>query len=343
MIDRINQRIINSLAAQASSVSPKTGTSFDFNRILQDSLSSQSKEKPLEMASIELLYRTLEAILSEPETGESYLPLSSSPAFSSLNWSTLLSRQWNSSGVQGGEPIGGEPIGGEPIGGAGTSQTYGEAVPRMKETGVSQTVGPEGKIPPMEAVRILPIKEPEMMGTEGARVQRPIAPEMPAFNGSQESRITAWPAAQDTGTGRTTQDTGIGAGTLSMAQDTHGVEGIIGESAQKYNLDPTLIKAIISVESGGDPKALSPAGAQGLMQLMPATAAELGVTDPFDPAQNIMGGSRYLRQLLDRYQGNVRLALAAYNWGMGNLESRPNALPRETRNYITRVEEYCRT
>ena len=75
---------------------------------------------------------------------------------------------------------------------------------------------------------------------------------------------------------------------------------------------------------------------------MPGTAAELGVTDPFDPAQNIMGGSRYMRQLLDRYQGNVRLALAAYNWGMGNLESRPNALPKETRNYIIRVEEYRR-
>jgi len=78
------------------------------------------------------------------------------------------------------------------------------------------------------------------------------------------------------------------------------------------------------------------------MQLMPKTAAELGVTNPFDPAQNIMGGTSYLRTLLDRYRGDVRLALAAYNWGMGNLEKRPEAMPRETRDYIARVESQYR-
>ncbi len=88
--------------------------------------------------------------------------------------------------------------------------------------------------------------------------------------------------------------------------------------------------------------AVSPAGAQGLMQLMPKTAAEMGVTDPFDPRQNILGGCRYLSRLLDRYQGNLRLALAAYNWGMGNLEKNPGALPRETRNYISQVENKLR-
>jgi soluble lytic murein transglycosylase-like protein len=75
------------------------------------------------------------------------------------------------------------------------------------------------------------------------------------------------------------------------------------------------------------------------MQLMPKTAADLGVTNPFDPVQNIEGGARYLRQLLNRYQGDRRLALAAYNWGMGNLEKRPEALPKETRQYILRVEK----
>jgi soluble lytic murein transglycosylase-like protein len=75
------------------------------------------------------------------------------------------------------------------------------------------------------------------------------------------------------------------------------------------------------------------------MQLMPKTAAEMGVTNPFDPAQNIEGGSRYLRQLLNRYQGNRRLALAAYNWGMGNLEKRPEALPKETQQYLLKVEK----
>ena len=113
----------------------------------------------------------------------------------------------------------------------------------------------------------------------------------------------------------------------------------IREAAAKYDLDPALIRAVIQVESNRNPEAVSPAGAQGLMQLMPKTAAEMGVTNPFDPAQNIEGGSRYLRQLLNRYQGNRRLALAAYNWGMGNLEKRPEALPKETQHYILKVEK----
>ena len=113
----------------------------------------------------------------------------------------------------------------------------------------------------------------------------------------------------------------------------------ISEAAAKYDLDPALIRAVIQVESNRDPGAVSPAGAQGLMQLMPKTAAEMGVTNSFDPAQNIEGGARYLRQLLNRYQGNRRLALAAYNWGMGNLEKRPEALPKETQHYILKVEK----
>ena len=122
-----------------------------------------------------------------------------------------------------------------------------------------------------------------------------------------------------------------------------GIDDIIEEAAQKYGVEPGLIKAVISVESGGNSNALSPAGARGLMQLMPGTAAELGVSNPLDPAENIMAGTRYLRQLLDRYWGNVRLALAAYNWGMGNLEKRPDAMPKETKNYITKVENLYRT
>jgi soluble lytic murein transglycosylase-like protein len=117
------------------------------------------------------------------------------------------------------------------------------------------------------------------------------------------------------------------------------IDEAIRSAADQYDLEPALIKAVIAVESNGNPKAVSPAGAQGLMQLMPKTAADLGVTDPFDPAQNIKAGSRYLRQLLDRYQGNLQLALAAYNWGMGHLERNPHGLPKETQNYIVRVEK----
>ena len=119
-------------------------------------------------------------------------------------------------------------------------------------------------------------------------------------------------------------------------------ESIIQEAAQRYRVDAGLIRAVIQAESGGNPSAVSRAGARGLMQLMPETAAELGVTNPFEPTQNIMGGASYLRSLLDRYRGDTKLALAAYNWGMGNLEKRPEAMPKETKNYIAKVESFCR-
>jgi hypothetical protein len=119
-------------------------------------------------------------------------------------------------------------------------------------------------------------------------------------------------------------------------------ESLIQQAGQRHGVDASLIKAVIQAESGGNPLAVSPAGARGLMQLMPGTAAELGVTNSFDPAQNIMAGTSYLRRLLDRYRGDVKLALAAYNWGMGNLEKRPEAMPKETRNYIAKVENYYR-
>jgi hypothetical protein len=119
-------------------------------------------------------------------------------------------------------------------------------------------------------------------------------------------------------------------------------ESIIEEASLRYRVPSALIKAVIKAESNGNASAVSPAGAQGLMQLMPATASELGVRNAFDPEQNIMAGTSYLRRLLDRYRGDVRLSLAAYNWGMGNLERRPNTMPKETRNYIVKVEGHYR-
>ena len=120
-------------------------------------------------------------------------------------------------------------------------------------------------------------------------------------------------------------------------------ESIIRDAGNRYGVDPALIRAVMQAESGGDPLAVSRAGAKGLMQLMPGTAVELGVSNAFDPVQNIMGGTRYLSKLLDRYRGDVKLALAAYNWGMGNLERRPESIPRETKNYIDKVETQYRT
>ena len=95
----------------------------------------------------------------------------------------------------------------------------------------------------------------------------------------------------------------------------------IAEAADLYRLDPNLIRAIIRVESQFNPFAVSRAGAQGLMQLMPAVAEELNVLDPFDPRQNIFGGARYLRWLLDRNDGNLDLAVASYNAGPGGRRS----------------------
>lgn len=115
-------------------------------------------------------------------------------------------------------------------------------------------------------------------------------------------------------------------------------DGLINTAAKKYNLDPRLIRSQIQTESSFNPKAVSKAGARGLMQLMPATAADLGVADSFDPAQNIEGGAKYMRQLLDRYDGNWEKALAAYNGGMGNLDKLGmDKMPKESRDYVRKV------
>jgi hypothetical protein len=115
------------------------------------------------------------------------------------------------------------------------------------------------------------------------------------------------------------------------------LDPIIRHASDTYGIDQGLIKAVIKVESNFQASSTSPKGAMGLMQLMPATAHDMGVKDPYDPFQNIMAGTRYLRGLVDRYQGNIPQALAAYNWGPGNAEKYPERLPRETRDYVKRV------
>src|SRR5216117_3492137 len=104
-------------------------------------------------------------------------------------------------------------------------------------------------------------------------------------------------------------------------------EPIIVEHATRHSLRPELVRAVIQVESGFNPRALSPKGAMGLMQLMPATARALGVRDAYDPAENIRGGTVYLRQLLDKYDGNEELALAAYNAGAGAVDAHGGRVP----------------
>jgi soluble lytic murein transglycosylase-like protein len=115
---------------------------------------------------------------------------------------------------------------------------------------------------------------------------------------------------------------------------------IVSKAARKYQIDPDLIRSVIKTESNFDSNATSPKGAMGLMQLMPETARDLGVKNPYDAEENVMGGTKYLKMLLDRYKGDVDLALAAYNWGMGNLEKKPDSLPAETVTYIARVNNF---
>lgn len=115
------------------------------------------------------------------------------------------------------------------------------------------------------------------------------------------------------------------------------IEPLINEAAQTYNLDPGLLSAVIKQESGFKPGVVSHRGAAGYMQLMPETAKDLGVTDRFDPRQNIMGGARYLRQQMDKF-GSPQLALAAYNAGPGNVQKYGGVPPfKETQNYVRNI------
>jgi hypothetical protein len=145
---------------------------------------------------------------------------------------------------------------------------------------------------------------------------------------------------------------------LSRAQQAHrvmrlalgalqnaSIAQLIAQACANYNVDPALAMAIAQRESGLNPNAVSPSGAQGVMQLMPATAAALGVTNPFDPAQNIDGGVRYLAQMIAQFNGDLVRAVAAYDWGPTNVTTAVNqfganwfsSAPAETQAYVQNV------
>ncbi len=120
------------------------------------------------------------------------------------------------------------------------------------------------------------------------------------------------------------------------------LDAIFQKASEKYDVPVSLLKAIGKAESNFNPNAVSGAGAQGVMQLMPATAKSLGVTNSFDAEQNIMGGAKYIKQMLDRYDGNTKLALAAYNAGSGNVQKYGGIPPfKETQNYVKKVMAYA--
>lgn len=128
---------------------------------------------------------------------------------------------------------------------------------------------------------------------------------------------------------------------FNLKNDNGQYDSLIAKAAEKYNIDRDLIKAVIKAESNFNHRAVSRAGARGLMQLMPTTASYLQVQDSFHPENNIEGGVKYLRYLLDLFKGNLPFALAAYNAGE-NAVMRYNNIPpyQETRNYVRKVIEY---
>lgn len=123
--------------------------------------------------------------------------------------------------------------------------------------------------------------------------------------------------------------------------EPYRLETLITHFAEKFKLDRSLVKAVIKAESDFDPRVVSSKGAQGLMQLMPETAKEVGVTNPFDPSESIYGGSLYLRKMLDSFDQNLDYALAAYNAGPGAVRKYGGVPPyEETQNYVRRVKHY---
>lgn len=164
---------------------------------------------------------------------------------------------------------------------------------------------------------------------QGAGVGQAITAAAPTSGAGLGGGLTTTPVGGPTGSGQL-------GGTPSPYDD------LIIASAQRHGLDPALLKGLIRAESDFDPNAGSGAGAVGLTQLMPGTAAALGVTDPRDPAQSIEGGAKYLKQQLDAFGGDVTKALAAYNAGPGAVARYGGVPPyAETQAYVQRVQQYA--
>ena len=157
-------------------------------------------------------------------------------------------------------------------------------------------------------------------------------------------RCAPWMEKRASGTERFVDvlDEAVKKAGTPVERSLDGLRGLAGRYAEDYNIDEELIRAVIQVESGWNPEAVSAKGARGLMQLMPRTAEMLGVGDPFDPEQNIEGGVKFLSSLTDKYNGDVEKALAAYNAGPNRVDAGqvPEAASRYVRNVMALYRRY---
>ncbi len=171
---------------------------------------------------------------------------------------------------------------------------------------------------------------------DGKRIYVNVPPPPP----KQPPKAAAKPPEVAKGAGERTQPPPAASAPVVAPQRPHKekLERMVKETAERHKVDPDLVRAVVNVESGWNPFAVSRKGAFGLMQLIPGTARRMGVNDVFDPQQNLDGGVRYLHSLLERYNGSLPLALAAYNAGEGAVD-RFRGVPnyRETRQYVQKV------
>ena len=166
----------------------------------------------------------------------------------------------------------------------------------------------------------------------------------PTLSGSGKGITLITRQSSTLGLGRREQSYSLGALSYHRPGDRAApgtYDTLIRKTARRYGVPPALVKAVVKTESNFQRHAVSRAGAQGLMQLMPSTASDLGVQDPFSPEENIHGGTRYLRAMIDRFEGDWKHALAAYNAGPGTVDQYGGIPPyRETREYVERVLHY---
>jgi soluble lytic murein transglycosylase-like protein len=181
---------------------------------------------------------------------------------------------------------------------------------------------------------------PPKHASESAHTASPAPPT--ATPSAPSAEPTADPSSSSSSTPSDTESAAAPAASAAdqPAADHPTLDQMVNEVATRYNVDPQLVRAVIGAESNWNPQAVSRTGAQGLMQLVPTTARQLGVRNAFDPRQNIEGGVSYLKMLLERYDGDLDKALAAYNAGPGAVDRAGGVPPiAETRQYVQRVTE----